>query len=77
MMDKERMLKLKDAYLQLIVDLAFDYDGYSKAEDLMVLIDELSSYAKLALENNDTAAIYESHSFDGKQTQSNILMEDI
>lgn len=77
MMDKERMLKIKDAYLQLIVDLAFDYDGYSKAEDLMVLIDELSAYARLALENNDTAAIYVSHSFDGKETQSNILMEDI
>ena len=77
MMDEERMIKIKDAYLQLIVDLAFNYDGYSNADDLMVLIDELSSYAKLALENNDTAAIYESHSFDGKETQNNILMEDI
>lgn len=76
-MDKERMIKIKDAYLQLIIDLAFDYDGYNRAEDLMVLIDELSAYARLALENNDTVAIYVSHSFDGKETQSNILMEDI
>lgn len=70
-MDNERKVKIKDAYLQLIIDIAFDYDGYEKAEDLKYLIDELSYYAKLAIENNDTEVIYE-----GRNQNCNILMEE-
>lgn len=34
--------------LDRIIDLAYDYDGFSKAEDLKILIDELVDIAKLA-----------------------------
>lgn len=42
-------IKTKDDALQLIVDIAIDYDSYRKAEDLMLLIDELSDIAKIGL----------------------------
>lgn len=38
----------KDA-LQLIIDIAIDYDGYRKAKSLMELIDELKKIAKTGL----------------------------
>ena len=72
--DLERQIKIKNAYLQLIVDLAFDYDGYEKADDLKGLIDELVAYAVLAIKNDDKEVIYES---GHNQTQSNILMEPL
>lgn len=34
--------------LDRIIDLAYDYDGFSKAEDLKDLIDELVDLAELA-----------------------------
>lgn len=34
--------------LDRIIDLAYDYDGFSKAEDLKSLIDELVDLAELA-----------------------------
>lgn len=34
--------------LDRIIDLAYDYDGFSKAEDLKDLIDELADLAELA-----------------------------
>lgn len=70
----QRQVKIKNAYLQLIIDLAFDYDGYEKAEDLKELIDELVAYAVLAIKNDDKEVIYES---GHDQTQSNILMEPL
>ena len=76
-MDKDRQIKIKDAYLQMIIDIGFDYDGYEKAESLKNLIDELCAYAKLALENNDKEAIYISTDQNGKEVESNILMEDL
>jgi len=33
----------------MIIDLAYDYDGYNKAENLKELIDELVVYAKKGL----------------------------
>lgn len=72
--DLERQIQIKNAYLQLIIDLAFDYDGYEKAEDLKELIDELVAYAVLAIKNDDKEVIYESWH---DQTQSNILMEPL
>lgn len=75
-MGLERQIDIKNAYLQMIVDLAFDYDGYEDTENLKNLIDELSHYAKLALENNDKEPIYASYS-NGKKIDSNILIEDL
>ena len=75
-MELQRQIDIKNAYLQMIVDLAFDYDGYENTENLKGLIDELSHYAKLALENNDKEPIYTSYS-NGKEIDSNILMEDL
>jgi len=76
MMSMERMIDVKNAYLQMIIDLAFDYDGNEDAEGLKYLIDELSAYAKLALENNDKEPIYKSYN-EGKEINANILMEDL
>ena len=73
----KRQIKIKDAYLQLIRDIAFDYDGYGDSiEGLRDLVDELSAYAKMAIENDDQSSIYSSWS-DGVETESNILMEDL
>lgn len=46
------LLENKDRWCQLIVDIGYDYDGYRKAESLMILIDELVNYA-LHSKNND------------------------
>lgn len=35
--------------LQMIIDIGFDYDGYSKVESLKFLIDELVQFAKNGL----------------------------
>lgn len=76
MMEIGRMIDIKNAYLQMIVDLAFDYDGNETAEELKYLIDEISAYAKLALENDDKEPIYKCYQ-EGKEVNSNILMEDL
>ena len=68
----QRELDIKNAYLRMIKDLAFDYDGYEKAEDLKGLIDELYRLAEMALDNNTVAAIYKS-----ENKKYNILMEEI
>lgn len=36
-------------YLELISDLAIDYDGLREAESLMGLIDEMAKYAREAI----------------------------
>lgn len=33
-------------YLELICDIAIDYDGFNTVESLKELIDEMASYAK-------------------------------
>ena len=46
-MDREK--EIMKAALQLIVNLGFDYDGYSSVEGLKGLIDELVEIARDAL----------------------------
>lgn len=53
-----RNLKIKDAYLQLIIDLAWNYDGFNDIDGLKGLIEELSGYAKMALKNDDKTPFY-------------------
>lgn len=73
-MDLQRQVEIKNAYLQLIVDLGFDYDGRETTEDLKSLIDELCAYARMAINNDDKTAIY----ISGKDNiEDNILMERI
>lgn len=36
-------------YLELICDIAIDYDGFNTVESLKELIDEMASYAKKAM----------------------------
>jgi len=56
-MKLERKLRIKDTYCQLIRDLAFDYDGCETVESLKNLIDELSTYAYMAINNDDKEII--------------------
>lgn len=68
-----RNLRIKDAYLQLIIDLAYGYDGFNDVDGLKGLIEELSEYAKMALKNDDKSSIYT----DGRDRKLNILDEVI
>lgn len=73
-MDLQRQIEIKNAYLQLIIDLGFDYDGCETIEGLKFLIDELCTYAKMAINNDDKTVIY----ISGKDNiEDNILMERI
>lgn len=56
--DLERKLKIKDGYLDLIVGIGFDYDGYDDVENLKGIIDEIVGYARKALKNDDNSIIY-------------------
>lgn len=47
---KDREIAVYKSALQTIKDIAFDYDGYEKADDLKGLIDELSEIASRALD---------------------------
>lgn len=68
----ERKLKIKDEYLNLIVGIGFDYDGYNDADNLKGVIDELVKYAKKALNNDDSSIIY-----SGTNKKYNILNEEL
>lgn len=46
-------IKIKDHWLELIYDIGYDHDGWSDAENLMKLIDELVGYAALGRMNTD------------------------
>lgn len=72
-MDLERQIEIKNKYLVLMVDLAYDYDGFNTIEGLKGLIDELRKYASYALDNNDKIPIY----IDGNGDNFNILHEKI
>ncbi len=72
----QREIDIKNSYLQMIKDIAFDYDGCEDTDSLKNLVDELSYYASLALNSNDTEPIYTSYS-NGVKINSNILMEDL
>lgn len=68
----QREIKIKNEYLQLIIDLGFDYDGFEKSESLKELIDELIDLAKKAIHNDDTSVIY-----SGAEQGYNILHEKV
>lgn len=67
---QERELKIKNEYLQLIHDIAFDYDGFNTVESLKELIDELVDLVNKAYKNDDKSVIYE-----GGNNGYNILHE--
>lgn len=54
----KREINIKNKYAELIVDLAFDYDGFNTVESLKGLIDELSIIAMLIINSNDKKVIY-------------------
>ena len=72
-LELQRLIKIKNNYAQLIVDVGFDYDGFNDRDDLKDLIDELVNYAKDILNNNDKKVIY----IDGNNKKYNILHEEI
>lgn len=67
-----RIIKIKNEYLQLIIDIGYDYDGFEKTESLKELIDELVGLAKKALINDDKSIIYV-----GGEEGYNILHEKV
>lgn len=68
----ERQIKIKNAYLTLINDIAYDYDGCNTVESLKGLIDELVKMNTQALKNDDWTVMYT----DLSQTKNkNILQE--
>lgn len=75
---QEERLKIRrenlilERYLTLIYDIAYDYDGYSDASNLMGLIDEIAKLSKLGKERDVTECIYE-----GSNQKLNILFEEI
>lgn len=75
---QEERLKIKrenlilERYLTLIYDIAYGYDGYSNASDLMGLIDEIAKLSKLGKERDVIECIYE-----GSNQKLNILFEEI
>lgn len=71
--DLIRKNEIKDKYLHLIRMKAVDYDGYNTVKGLKDLIDELSVYAKLAMENDDLEPMW----LDGNNHLKNILEEDL
>lgn len=68
-----KKVKIKDAYLQLIIDLAYGYDGFNDVDGLKGLIEELSEYAKMALKNDDKTPFY----IGSNEENFNILDETI
>lgn len=68
----KRENKIMQEYLELIIDIGYDYDGFSKEEDLKGLIDELVKYATLGKECNTKECIY-----TNEDKKYNILLEKI
>lgn len=44
-MTKGKKIRIKDAYLELMLHIMYDYDGCETVEDLKKLIDEMCVYA--------------------------------
>ena len=59
-------------YLQLIIDIGYDYDGYNDADNLKAVIDELCKYALYGKKLDDKSIISSSC-----ETYYNILGEPI
>lgn len=69
----KKQVKIKNEYLDLIISIGFDYDGYDNDNaGLKEVIDQLVDYAKKAIDNDDKTAIYE-----GSKGMKNILLENI
>lgn len=56
--ENQGMIIIMEKYLELIHDLAFDYDGCNTIEGLKKLIDELDRYARLGRCCNTNSPIY-------------------
>ena len=69
--DLQREVKIKNAYLELIYGLIFDYDGFNTVEGLKGLIDETTIFVDRALNSDDKKPIYA----DGDGNSLNILQE--
>ena len=74
--EQKRQLKIKNEYLQLISDIAYDYDGLNTVESLKQLIDELVDYANKAYKNDDKSIAYFGSGKNGGRI-FNILHEEI
>lgn len=72
-MSDERKLKIKNAYLKLIANTVYDYDGFDNVVDLKSLVDDIYRYCILALDNDDLEPIY----IIDDNTYENILCERI
>lgn len=74
----EKKIRVKDGWLNHLIMIGFDYDGYKDADSLMKLIDELIEYAQCALNNDDTSIASVSYPNDGANgSLCNILGEKI
>lgn len=69
---KEKIITIMEKYLELIIDLGYDYDGLSDDGSLKNLINELVRYASLGRVYNTTETIY----VNGKK-KYNILHEEL
>ena len=69
----QREIEIKDAYLELIYGLIFDYDGLNTVEGLKGLIDEVTIFVDRALNSDDKKPVY----IDGDGNDLNILHEKI
>ena len=56
--DLERKIDIMQQYLQLIIDLGYDYDGLNYENDLKGLIDEMCRFAKLGRACNTSEVIF-------------------
>ena len=68
----KREINIKNKYAELIIALAFAYDGFNTVGSLKYLIDELSDIAKLIIDSNDKKVMY----INGND-KYNILLEKI
>lgn len=73
-MSEERQIRIKDKYLEMIIDIGCDYDGYNDVKNLKDIIDELVDLAAKGLRNDDQTPFYVSSSCDKPM---NILLEEI
>lgn len=73
-MSKEREMKIKDTYLQKIIDIGCYDENTTDVARLKNIIDELVNLAEKGLDNDDKSPYYATFE-DGKIY--NILMEEI
>ena len=68
----KRTIVIMEKYLSLIINIGYDYDGFSNSEDLIKLIDAMVEYAELAKNHDVSEPIYMS---GGKKY--NILLDEL